>query len=88
MPRSHHCPLLWIGYTRTFALAWLLMLMLLGLPSPARSDDFIQENTFFRVNIGGRTFRLEGLTVKQADASGRLPIALITHGQPAIPNYS
>ena len=83
MPRSHHFPLLWSGHPRTFALPWLLMLMLLGIPSPARSDDFMQENTFFRVNIGGRTFRLEGLTVKQADASGRLPIALITHGQPA-----
>jgi len=35
------------------------------------------------VNIGGRTFRLEGLTMKRADASGRLPIALITHGKPA-----
>jgi dienelactone hydrolase len=47
------------------------------------SDDFIHENTFFRVAIGGSTFRLEGLTVKRADASGRLPIALITHGKAA-----
>src|SRR5262249_30760296 len=32
---------------------------------------------------GGHDVRLEGLTVKRADAGGRLPIALITHGQPA-----
>jgi dienelactone hydrolase len=83
MPRNHHFPLLWIGHTRTFALPWLLMLMLLGIPSLARADGFIQEKTFFRVNIGGRTFRLEGLTMKRADASGRLPIALITHGKSA-----
>ena len=83
MLRNHHFSLLWSGHRSTFALAGLLVLMFLGLPSPARSDDFIQEHTFFRVTIGGRPFRLEGLTVKRADASSRLPIALITHGKPA-----
>jgi hypothetical protein len=29
----------------------------------------------------GRTYRLEALTVKRADAAGRLPVALITHGK-------
>jgi len=46
-----------------------------------RSKDFVEEHSFFRVTIGGRTVRLEGMTVKRADATGRLPIALITHGK-------
>ncbi|MEJ0077344.1 MAG: alpha/beta hydrolase [Alphaproteobacteria bacterium] len=44
--------------------------------------DLTEEPGFLRVTIGGRVARLEALTVKRADASGKLPIALITHGKP------
>jgi dienelactone hydrolase len=50
---------------------------------PTRAAEFIEDNTFLRVTIGGRIVRLEALTVKRADATGRLPIALIAHGKPA-----
>ena len=52
---------------------------ILGLET---SDEFKRENTFFRVNIRGHVFRLEGSLVKRMDATGQLPIALITHGTP------
>jgi dienelactone hydrolase len=72
----------WIHRSRTLAVPWFVILLVLyASSSPARSDDFVQENTFFQVNIGGSAFRLEGLTVKRADASGRLPIAIIAHGK-------
>jgi dienelactone hydrolase len=45
------------------------------------SGNFVEEDGFFRVIIAGRPYRLEALTVKRADASGRLPIALIAHGE-------
>jgi len=45
------------------------------------ADEFIVERTFFRTTIEDRTVRLEGLVVKRADLSGKLPIALITHGK-------
>ena len=59
------------------------LLLLVALPSPAFSGDFVEENGFFRVAIAGRSYRLEALTVKPADATGRLPVALIAHGKPA-----
>ena len=62
-------------------LAWLAVA--LAITSAAKSDEFKEENTFFRVNIQGHVFRLEGLLVKRTDATGPLPIALITHGKPA-----
>jgi len=62
------------------SIAWLAAALLAA--SPALSDDFKEESAFFRVNIGGHVIRLEGLTVKRADATDRLPIALITHGKP------
>jgi dienelactone hydrolase len=49
----------------------------------AWSDDLVEDSSFFRVNIGGHSVRLEGLVVKRANAVGRLPIALITHGKAA-----
>jgi dienelactone hydrolase len=64
-------------------LASLLAVLFLALASPAGSADFVEDNAFFRVTIAGRSYRLEALTVKQADATGRLPIALIAHGKPA-----
>lgn len=44
-------------------------------------DEFTIERTFFRTTINNRSVRLEGLVVKLADATERLPIALITHGK-------
>jgi dienelactone hydrolase len=70
-----------LGVARSIGLASLLLLLVLA--SPAQAADFREEIGFFRVTIGGHTFRLEGLTVKRADATGRLPIALINHGQPS-----
>jgi dienelactone hydrolase len=67
---------------KVLAIHWLLVLFLLVAPPTARADDFVQENTFFRVNIGGSSFRLEGLVVKRADATGRLPVAIFAHGKP------
>jgi dienelactone hydrolase len=64
--------------TRIF---WLVMVLVAA--SPAWSDDFKEESAFFRVDIGGHVSRLEGLTVKRADAAGRLPVALMTHGKPS-----
>lgn len=47
----------------------------------ASPDEFVVERTFFRASIDNRTVRLEGLTVKRSDLTGKLPIALITHGK-------
>jgi dienelactone hydrolase len=58
------------------------LLLFLALASPALSGDFLEENGFLRVTIAGRSYRLEALTVKRADTTGRLPIALIAHGKP------
>jgi hypothetical protein len=67
---------------KSFAIHWLLVLLLLSASSATRAADYLlQENTFFRVNLKGSTFRLEGLVVKRADATGRLPIALFAHGK-------
>jgi dienelactone hydrolase len=61
----------------------LCLALVLAGACPARSNDLVEEPGFFRTVIGGQDVRLEGLVVKRADASGRLPIALITHGKPA-----
>ncbi len=60
----------------------LMLPVLIAIATPAKSDEFIEDSAFLRVNIGGRVVRLEGLIVKRADAIGRLPIALIAHGKP------
>jgi hypothetical protein len=63
-------------------LSWfLLALSAVPLPARAASDDLIENREYFTVTIGGRLVRLEGMTVKRADATGRLPVALITHGK-------
>lgn len=43
-------------------------------------EGLIEQPTFFDADIDGEIFRLEGLVVKPADATGPLPVALITHG--------
>ena len=65
--------------------AWRLILSL-GLLCHAGAawaqTDVIEEPGFLRVTIGGRVVRLEAVTIKRTDASGKLPIALIAHGKP------
>ena len=63
--------------------AMLALCALFAGSQPAWAGDLIEENAYFRVSIGGHSYRLEGLVVKRADAAGRLPIALITHGKAA-----
>jgi dienelactone hydrolase len=65
------------------ARALLCAALVLALVPPAWSSDLVEEPGFFRTVIGGQDVRLEGLVVKRADATGRLPVALITHGKPA-----
>jgi dienelactone hydrolase len=48
--------------------------------APAWSDELTETPVSFPVATGGETFRLEGLIIKKADATGRLPIALLTNG--------
>ncbi len=50
--------------------------------TPTRPPEFVQETTLLPVTIAGATFRLEVMTVRSRTATGRLPIALITHGKP------
>ena len=60
---------------------------MLAISAPAKAqiatDEFVAERTFFRTNIDGKSVRLEGLVLKRADLTGKLPIALITHGKSA-----
>jgi dienelactone hydrolase len=49
--------------------------------SRAASPRLIEQTEFLPVQIGGRSYRLEIMIVKPADAVGRLPVALITHGR-------
>ena len=49
---------------------------------PPNVGTFVEEDGYYRVTIGGRSYRLEALTVKRGNAVDRLPIALIAHGKP------
>ncbi len=62
-----------------------VMALAIGTPAKAQiaSDEFVAERTFFRTHIDGKSVRLEGLILKRADLTGRLPVALITHGKSA-----
>jgi dienelactone hydrolase len=66
-----------------FALVPWLLLAAIAVASPARAatDNLVEKRQYFTVTIGDRVVRLEGLTVKRADAPGRLPVALLTHGK-------
>jgi dienelactone hydrolase len=59
------------------------LILLLAPAASAKDGEFVEDNGFYRVTIGGRIYRLEALTVRRAEAIGRLPIALIAHGKPA-----
>jgi dienelactone hydrolase len=66
---------------RRLACVLALQALLLVGTAAAGEGDFVEDPSFLRVKIDGRTYRLEALTVKRADAAGRLPVALITHGK-------
>ncbi len=65
----------------------LMCLAVLASLAPARAQvpsfpvDYVEEPGKLLVQLGGRPVQLETLVVKRKDAQGRLPIALITHGQ-------
>lgn len=46
-----------------------------------RDTELAEERTFLTVSTSKGPYRLEALVVRPAKADGRLPIALITHGQ-------
>jgi pimeloyl-ACP methyl ester carboxylesterase len=50
-------------------------------PASSGAQSLVEESTFLTVRIAGRWFRLEAMIVKPADATERLPIALLTHGK-------
>jgi dienelactone hydrolase len=50
-------------------------------PASVAASSLVEEETFLDVQIGARSYRLEALIMRRADAKGRLPIALITHGK-------
>jgi dienelactone hydrolase len=64
------------------ALCFAIGLLLLLGPAAAEKPLVVEE-TFLTVTIGGKTFRLEALFAKEANAGARLPVAIITHGQAA-----
>jgi dienelactone hydrolase len=49
--------------------------------SSGRDSELTEERTFLTVRNGKKSYRLEALVVRPANADGRLPIALITHGK-------
>jgi dienelactone hydrolase len=73
--------------TRTWTgaiLSGCLLALAAAAPVQAQSaNEFVTEKTFFRTGNNGKSVRLEGFVVKRADLTGRLPIALITHGKSA-----
>ncbi len=66
---------------------YLILATALGLAAgvlaaaPAAAQALIEETAMLPVNIGGRAYRLDVAIVRPAQAGGRLPIALITHGK-------
>ena len=70
------------GVRRQFAaLSVAFCVLLIGAATGTSADEIVVEKTYFRNRIDGRIVRLEGLVVKRADLTGRLPVALITHGK-------
>jgi len=60
----------------------LALLALFTLPVPAE-EALVVEETFLSVTIRDQPYRLQALVVKEAGQEGRLPVAVITHGQAA-----
>jgi dienelactone hydrolase len=57
--------------------------LLAGLTTASAEEPLVVEETFLSVTVKDVPYRLEAMFVKEAGAKGRLPIALITHGQAA-----
>lgn len=57
-------------------------------PAPGATNQaapgLIEESTFLNVRGPAGSYRLEAVVVRPAQAQGRLPIALITHGKPRL----
>jgi dienelactone hydrolase len=64
---------------------WCALLALLLAPSLSLADEFKTEAGYLRVSAKGRSYRLEALFIKRADLTGKLPIALMTHGMMSSP---
>lgn len=62
-----------------FLLLWLLPLCMAAAPVAAE-ERLVVEETFLSVDIKGQPYRLEALVAREA-GTGRLPVAIITHGQ-------
>jgi dienelactone hydrolase len=58
-----------------------LVLLCLIIRPVASEERLLIEETFLSVDIKGQPYRLEALVAKEADVGGRLPVAIITHGQ-------
>ena len=64
-------------------IAFLFAFCTLGLSATAQAAPapLAVENSFLSVEIDGKPYRLQAMIVKEATRMGRLPVALITHGQ-------
>jgi dienelactone hydrolase len=61
-----------------------LLLCWCGTVVPAVAEErLVVEETFLSVEIQGQPYKLEALVAKEAGVGGRMPVALITHGQAA-----
>ena len=63
------------------AILALAALAAIACAHAAAASPLVEEETLLDVQIEGRSYRLEALIVRRADAKGPLPIALITHGK-------
>lgn len=61
----------------------LLIVLLCAANASAQEAELVEDSSFLRVTVAGRTARLESLIVRRKDATGKLPIALVAHGKPA-----
>jgi dienelactone hydrolase len=60
---------------------FLPLLMVLVTGAAAAEERLLVEETFLPVEIKGQAYKLEALVMKEAGAPGRLPVAIVTHGQ-------
>jgi dienelactone hydrolase len=66
---------MWSRYLAAILACWIAL-------APAHAEErLLVEETFLSVDIGGQPYRLEALVAKEAGIGGRLPVAIITHGQ-------
>jgi pimeloyl-ACP methyl ester carboxylesterase len=63
------------------AVVAIAVIIMAAMSLPAAAQSLLEENTFLTVPIAGHWYRLEAMIVKPAGATGRLPIALLTHGK-------